>query len=98
MGIAKSESTPLLTPTGVRIFCIVAMLRHTEIVDFKKLRSRLDVSPATIKRDLQVMRDELGMPIVWDNLKRGYRLEEPWRVVADRLYEAMGETLLPDIN
>ena len=61
---AASAPTSLLTPTGVRIFAIVAMLRDSKVVDFARLRPRLDVSPATIKRDLQVMRDELGMPIV----------------------------------
>jgi len=41
----------------------------------KKLMDTLEVSRATIKRDLEYMRDRLSAPIVWDRESRGYRYE-----------------------
>ncbi|MCI4429810.1 MAG: hypothetical protein JHC40_11655 [Burkholderiales bacterium] len=34
-----------------------------------------EVSPATLKRDLQYLRDRLGAPIVYDALANGYRFD-----------------------
>jgi len=39
--------------------------------------NELAVSPATLKRDLEFMRDRLHAPIIWDRSCRGYRYEEP---------------------
>ncbi len=35
----------------------------------------LEISPATFKRDLAKLRDQFGMPIVFDRDRRGYVLE-----------------------
>lgn len=96
MGTAKSETTPLLTPTGARLFRIENLLRHSRVVDFAEFRARLGVSAATVKRDLQCMREELGAPIVWDRVERGYRLSTPWQGVAACLYQVAGRTLEQD--
>jgi predicted DNA-binding transcriptional regulator YafY len=45
-------------------------------VSFADLREELDVSPATLKRDLQYLRDRLDAPIVYDRFDNGYRFEQ----------------------
>jgi predicted DNA-binding transcriptional regulator YafY len=35
------------------------------------------VSPATLKRDLEYLRDQLGAPIVYDRDSNGYRFDAP---------------------
>jgi predicted DNA-binding transcriptional regulator YafY len=45
-------------------------------VSFKELLDALEVSPATLKRDLAYMRDRLNAPIVYDRESGGYRFEK----------------------
>src|ERR1700722_10276558 len=59
-----------------RVFSINQMLRRRRLPTKADLLRRLSVSPATLKRDLDFMRDRLGAPIVWDRARRGYRYEE----------------------
>ncbi len=49
------------------------------VVTFAQMQETLEVSPATIKRDLQYLRDRLHAPIVWDTQRRGYVLERTSR-------------------
>lgn len=42
-------------------------------VSFAQLQSELEVSVATLKRDLRYLRDRFDEPIVWDPQTRGYR-------------------------
>jgi predicted DNA-binding transcriptional regulator YafY len=58
-----------------RFYKIEWMLRARGCVSFDALREELDVSPATLKRDLQYLRDRLSAPIVYDRLDNGYRFE-----------------------
>src|SRR2546423_13611953 len=57
------------------IYKIELLLRSRGCVSFDALRDELDVSPATLKRDLQYLRDRLAAPIVYDRFDNGYRFE-----------------------
>ena len=58
-----------------RIARINALLSRPQGASLSLLMSELEVSRATINRDLQVMRDGMNAPIVWDSFERVYRLE-----------------------
>jgi predicted DNA-binding transcriptional regulator YafY len=53
-----------------RVFSINQMLRRHRPPTKAELLRRLAVSPATLKRHLDFMRDRLGEPIVWDRTRR----------------------------
>jgi predicted DNA-binding transcriptional regulator YafY len=59
-----------------RFYKIERALRHRGCVSFAALQEELDVSPATLKRDLQYLRDRLDAPIVYDRFDNGYRFEQ----------------------
>ncbi len=56
-----------------RFYKIELLLRSRGCVSFAALQDELDVSPATLKRDLQYLRDRLNAPIVYDAFGNGYR-------------------------
>jgi predicted DNA-binding transcriptional regulator YafY len=56
-----------------RFYKIELLLRSRGGVSFAALRDELDVSPATLKRDLQYLRDRMSAPIVYDAVDNGYR-------------------------
>ena len=56
-----------------RFYKIELLLRARGCVSFASLKAELQVSPATLKRDLQYLRDRLNAPIVYDPLENGYR-------------------------
>jgi predicted DNA-binding transcriptional regulator YafY len=56
-----------------RLYKIELMIRHRGHVSFAQLRDELEVSPATLKRDLEYLRDQLGAPIEYDRAVNGYR-------------------------
>ncbi len=58
-----------------RIYRIDQLLNDRKVVSFQELLDRLEVSPATLKRDLAYMRDRLNAPIVYDKEHNGYRFE-----------------------
>lgn len=58
-----------------RIYRIDQMLNDRKLVSFQELLDRLEISPATLKRDLAYMRDRLNAPIVYDKELNGYRFE-----------------------
>jgi predicted DNA-binding transcriptional regulator YafY len=58
-----------------RFYKIELLLRSRGCVSFDALREELDVSRATLKRDLQYLRDRLAAPIVYDRFDNGYRFE-----------------------
>jgi predicted DNA-binding transcriptional regulator YafY len=59
-----------------RIYQIDQLLNGRSFVTFDELMNRLEVSRATLKRDLAYMRDRLNAPIVFDREVGGYRLEK----------------------
>ena len=60
-----------------RIFKIDQLLHARESTPIKRIIDELEVSRATVVRDLAYMRDRLNAPIVWDQTCRGYRYENP---------------------
>ena len=59
-----------------RFYKIELLLRSRGCVSFDALQGELAVSPATLKRDLQYLRDRLSAPIVYDRFDNGYRFEQ----------------------
>lgn len=59
-----------------RFFKINYLLQDGNAIPFKRLREELQVSPSTIKRDLEYMQTRFNAPIKWDRAARGYRLVE----------------------
>ena len=59
-----------------RIYQIDQLLNGRSFVTFEELMNRLEVSRATLKRDLAYMRDRLNAPILFDREVGGYRLEK----------------------
>ena len=58
-----------------RFYKIELLLRSRGCVSFEALLAELAVSPATLKRDLQYLRDRLSAPIAYDRSDNGYRFE-----------------------
>lgn len=58
-----------------RIYQIDQILGDRRFVTRKELQERLGVSWATLKRDLNYLRDRLNAPIVFDRALGGYRFE-----------------------
>lgn len=56
-----------------RFYKIELLLRSRGSVSFAALRDELAVSPATLKRDLQYLRDRMDAPIVYDRGEDVYR-------------------------
>lgn len=68
-----------------RIARIHALLQRKQGAGMDELMSDLEVSRATISRDLEAMRDQMNAPIVWDRDARAYRLGD---------YGAVGPTYM----
>ncbi len=58
-----------------RFYKIERLLRSRGCVSFEDLLDELGVSRATLKRDLQYLRDRLNAPIAYDRNENGYRFE-----------------------
>lgn len=59
-----------------RFYKIDQLIRSRGVVAFDTLLAELEVSRATLKRDLQYLRDRLQLPIVYDRDAGGYRRDE----------------------
>ena len=59
-----------------RLYKIELLIRHRGHVSFAQLLQELQVSPATLKRDLEYLRDQLGAPIEYDRDVNGYRFTD----------------------
>ena len=62
-----------------RFYKIDQLLSEHRVVPFSTFEERLGVSRATIKRDLEYMRNRLHAPIVWNRELRGYHFDQPDR-------------------
>lgn len=62
-----------------RLYKIERLIRARGHVSFRTLQDELEVSRATLKRDLEFLRSRMGAPIVYDRDLNGYRLEESAR-------------------
>ena len=61
-----------------RFYKIDQMIHDRRLVPFVDLMAALEVSRATLKRDLEYMRNRLNAPIVWDRDAGGYRFDTPY--------------------
>jgi predicted DNA-binding transcriptional regulator YafY len=62
-----------------RVYKIEMLIRNRGHVSFQALLDELEVSPATLKRDLDYLKDQLGAPIVYDRFLNGYKFGEEYR-------------------
>jgi predicted DNA-binding transcriptional regulator YafY len=60
-----------------RFYKIDQLLKGTTAVRFERLRGVLGISRATLKRDLDYMRDRFNAPIEYDRATNGYRFGKP---------------------
>lgn len=58
-----------------RFYKIDQLLHERRVVPFAVLMEELGVSRATLKRDLEYLRERLHAPIVWDREAGGYRFD-----------------------
>jgi predicted DNA-binding transcriptional regulator YafY len=72
-----------------RIYKIDLILNEHPGVAFTDLQDRLEVSRATLKRDLAYMKDRLNAPIIFDRDMGGYRFDRDVKQVGDQ-YELPG--------
>ena len=56
-----------------RLYKIENLLRQHQVVSFMFLQQALEVSRATLKRDLDYLRTRLNAPIEWSRAAGGYR-------------------------
>ena len=59
-----------------RLYQIEMLIRSRGHASFAQLIEALEVSPATLKRDLEYLRSRLGAPIEYDRFVNGYRFGE----------------------
>jgi predicted DNA-binding transcriptional regulator YafY len=57
-----------------RFYKIDRLLRSRKLVSFADFKFELDMSPASVKRDLAYMRERFNAPIEYDREANGYRL------------------------
>ena len=73
-----------------RLYRIEMLIRNRGHVSFAALRDELEVSPATLKRDLEFLRDQLGAPIEYDREVNGYRFGTAGGASRGRRHELPG--------
>ena len=62
-----------------RVYKIEMLIRNRGHVSFQALLDELEVSAATLKRDLDYLKDQLGAPIEYDRFLNGYRFGQEHR-------------------
>lgn len=62
-----------------RVYKIEMLIRNRGHVSFQTLLDELEISAATLKRDLEYLKDRLGAPIVYDRFLNGYKFGEEYR-------------------
>jgi predicted DNA-binding transcriptional regulator YafY len=60
-----------------RFYLIRQRLGQQRSVSTRQLLDELEVSPATLKRDIQYLRDRFQVPIEWNAELGGYTLDRP---------------------
>lgn len=59
-----------------RITKIVRLIRRRGAISMATLTDELEVSQASVKRDLEFLRDRLGCPLEWDRKQRGWIIRD----------------------
>ena len=73
--------------TVVRIWTIYTLIKNRQYPDCRKLAAKLEVSPRTIERDIEQLRDQMQAPIEYDRLRRGYYFTKDFSMPMPRLTE-----------
>jgi predicted DNA-binding transcriptional regulator YafY len=73
-----------------RFYKIELLIRNRGSVTFAELMDELGISRATLKRDLEYLRERLEAPIVYDRESNGYRFEAASRDRQDVKHELPG--------
>ncbi|MFO1286937.1 MAG: WYL domain-containing protein [Rubrivivax sp.] len=73
-----------------RLYKIERLIRARGAASFRTLLEELEVSPATLKRDLEYLRSRLGAPIEYDRDTNGYRMGATVGADAGRKHELPG--------
>lgn len=92
-----------------RLFRLANLLRDRKRLRFDEMLDRLDVSPATLKRDLKYLREQLGTPVEYDAFERSYQVADSaprarqelpglWFSEADLHSLLMAQRLLAEID
>jgi predicted DNA-binding transcriptional regulator YafY len=58
-----------------RFYRMTQLLHARRVVSSQTFRQELEVSAATLKRDVEYLRSRMNVPITWDRQAGGYRLE-----------------------
>ena len=95
MAVAMKKNTAGLTDVSrqsfTRIYFIHRWIAAGRYPNVSYIAGRLEVSPRTIERDIQILRDILGAPITYDTWHKGYRYEGSFSLPPMQLTE--GELL-----
>jgi predicted DNA-binding transcriptional regulator YafY len=79
-----------------RIVRLKRWLDNGRCVKREHLLRELEVSPATLKRDIAKLRHELNAPIDWDSEQQGWRLNREQAANAEPVVELPGLNFTPD--
>ena len=60
----------------VRLYRYKELLKQHRVIAREKFLREFEIAPATFKRDLAKLRDQLGTPVIFDRDQGGYRLEK----------------------
>ena len=63
-------------PAVVRMKRLFDSLKKNQFPNCQKLAKEIEVSAKTVQRDLDCMRDQLGLPIAYDPQEHGYHFTE----------------------
>jgi len=73
--VVSDQPRRAMTKTA-RVYKIEMLIRNRGHVSFQTLLDELEVSPATLKLDLDYLKDQLATPIEYDRILNGYQFDE----------------------
>lgn len=62
-----------------RLYTLKLLIEQRECVPMKDIIEHLEISRATAKRDIEFLRDRMGVPVEWDAFGQGYSIPGPAR-------------------
>lgn len=83
-GVPRSTTPTAAMNLTERLYKIDLLLNERRVVPFAELQAALEVSRATLKRDLAHLKDRLHAPIVFDRALGGYRFDRASKPVGDQ--------------
>jgi predicted DNA-binding transcriptional regulator YafY len=76
--LPRAVHAPLSRSAFFRLSRIHGFIQEGKICTAKSIARALEVSPRTVKRDIECLRDSHHAPIEWDPYKRSYRYDKPY--------------------